>query len=81
MTTPPGPPVDHVPLLCPHGHPLGPGRALVGWSPCQCPPALDRFRGHRTYSCRACQRQRVTTVSYNPPHLPADGTRGHHPDR
>ncbi|MGH3391501.1 MAG: hypothetical protein ACRDOO_21745 [Actinomadura sp.] len=55
------------------------GSIRVGWSPCQCPPALGCYRGHRTYQCERCDRSGWRTVSYNPEHLPADGTRGHHP--
>ncbi|MEU5879401.1 hypothetical protein [Spirillospora sp. NPDC047279] len=60
----------HVPFLCPYGHELGAGRVLVGWSPCDCPPALGWHRGHRTFECRACaeQRERVS-ICYLPPHV------------
>jgi len=58
------------PFLCPHGHGLGPGRTLVGWAPCQCPPALKgNMRGHRTYQCLACLDEHVDTVMYEPEHV------------
>jgi hypothetical protein len=28
--------VEITPERCPNGHPLGPGRVLIGWLPCQC---------------------------------------------
>lgn len=33
------------PARCPHGHPLGPRRVLIGWAPCRC-------RGHHTWTCQ-----------------------------
>ncbi len=33
------------PARCPVGHPLGPRRVLIGWSPCRC-------RGHHTWTCQ-----------------------------
>ncbi|MBC6460566.1 hypothetical protein [Actinomadura sp. HBU206391] len=70
---------EHRPLTCPYHHPMKRGLIRVGWAPCDCPPALARHRGHRTYWCEKCSTVGVTTVSYNPEHLPADGTRGRHP--
>ncbi len=32
---------EHKPDRCPSGHDLGPGRMLIGWSPCACTPALE----------------------------------------
>uniref|UniRef100_UPI003F498D67 hypothetical protein n=1 Tax=Actinokineospora sp. CA-119265 TaxID=3239890 RepID=UPI003F498D67 len=40
------------PDRCFDGHPLGPNRVLVGWSPCSCPGS--EYGGHRTWTCRAC---------------------------
>jgi hypothetical protein len=33
------------PARCPRGHPFGPRRVLIGWSPCRC-------RGHHTWTCQ-----------------------------
>ena len=34
------------PLECEHGHPWAPGRIIVAWMPCDCPPAAaERERG------------------------------------
>ena len=60
---------DHVPTTCPYGHPLGARRMVVGWSPCQCPPALARHRGHRTYLCLACRGHNRTSLCYEPYHV------------
>lgn len=40
--------VESYPERCPEGHPLVPGRMLVGWKPCGCTPN----GGHRTIECR-----------------------------
>lgn len=72
---------DHKPVTCPYGHPMRPGAIRVGWAPCDCPPALTRHRGHRTYLCERCGTAGRQTVSYNPEHLPADGARARHPGR
>lgn len=72
-TTPTGDPAQG-PATCPYGHPLGPGRVLVGWLPCICPPAQANHNGHRTFQCRVCLEEladRRKVVSYTPPHLPA----------
>ncbi|MFI0404566.1 hypothetical protein [Actinomadura sp. 3N508] len=66
---------DHVPFLCPAGHRLEPGRVIVGWSPCICPPCDERgrgLRGHRTYLCLDCKDEHVTTKCYLPHHVPAE---------
>ncbi len=34
------------PARCPHGHPFGPRRVLIGWVPCPC-------RGHHSWTCEA----------------------------
>lgn len=62
--------------VCPYGHPLRPGRILVGWSPCGCAPALRNHRGHRTVQCLACLEHRITSVRYAPEHIG-----GGHPNR
>lgn len=64
--------------VCPYGHPLVPGRILVGWAPCQCASALAglRGRGHRTTQCLACADRNITSVRYEPEHLG-----GGHPGR
>ncbi|HLU97401.1 MAG TPA: hypothetical protein VKZ89_11225 [Thermobifida alba] len=61
---------------CPYGHPLEPGRVLVGWSPCTCPSAWAANKGHRTTQCLTCADHHITTVRYDPPHLG-----GGHPNR
>lgn len=65
-----------VPNECPHGHPLRPGRVLVGWSPCTCAAAITNHRGHRTTQCLDCADHHITTVRYEPEHLD-----GGHPNR
>jgi hypothetical protein len=64
---------DQAPEMCPYGHPLGVRRVLVGWSPCECPPALGAHRGHRTYECLACSEQHQRCVCYVPHHVPPAG--------
>lgn len=44
VSTPSGGAQVITPARCPNGHPLRPGRVLVGWSPCRC-------GGHRTWEC------------------------------
>ena len=74
---PPGTrPTGEEPTHCPHGHPLGPGQVLVGWSPCSCPGAA--FGGHRTFRCRACIDGGEEMVMYRPEHLDERGP-GHQP--
>jgi len=44
------------PVRCQAGHAWGPGRVIVSWSPCDCPPAVARQPkgpGHRTVRCNA----------------------------
>lgn len=43
---------DSAPGVCAVGHPLTPGKVLVGWHPCTCPAAFNG--GHRTWTCVAC---------------------------
>jgi hypothetical protein len=57
------------PNECPNGHPLGAGRVQLGWSPCQCPTALVRHRGHTTYRCLACEQAGWTSIAYQPEHI------------
>ena len=52
--------VEWLPNICPNGHRLLRGDALVGWEPCSCYP--DR-KGHRTVTCRHCG-----ATWYRPPH-------------
>jgi hypothetical protein len=57
------------PEQCRHGHPWGPGRVIVSWSPCDCAPAQAELgRGHLTVSCRSdgCRSR-----WYQPRHDPA----------
>ncbi|GAA3933758.1 hypothetical protein GCM10023085_13800 [Actinomadura viridis] len=75
-------PFDHVPFLCPHGHRLAPGRVIVGWSPCVCPPCAGRgrgLRGHRTYLCLACKDDRMTTMCFQPHHVRPEGAASRRP--
>lgn len=65
---------DHIPFLCPQGHRLGPGRVIVGWSPCICPPCAESgkgLHGHRTYLCLTCKDEHMTTMCYLPYHVPS----------
>jgi hypothetical protein len=64
------------PVRCQHGHEWGPGRVLVGWSPCDCAPArAERTRGsgHLTVRCRSGG---CTSVWYRPRHDAASGSWG-----
>src|SRR5258707_3853810 len=64
------------PTECQHGHPWGPGRVLVGWSPCDCAPARaerPRGPGHLTVLCRT---EGCTSVWYKPRHDKASRTWG-----
>ncbi len=47
--------VEQAPARCANGHLLGPGRVMLGWHACDCPPvrAADTG-GHRTWACRTC---------------------------
>lgn len=49
------------PTHCPNGHELGPGRVLVGHTPCSC----DHRGGHTTWWCIECG-----AVTYGPPLQP-----------
>ena len=56
------------PVRCQHGHPWGPGRVAVSWSPCGCAPARagqPRGPGHLTVRCRA---EGCRSVWYKPRH-------------
>lgn len=59
---------DRTPATCPYGHPLGPGKVLVGWLPCGC--EWTTIGGHRTYQCTACLTlsDKRQTVCHFPPH-------------
>ena len=64
-----------IPFLCPYGHELKPGRIVVSWTPCQCPEALQHYRGHFSVQCWPCLEAREwAAISYWPPHV---GGRGH----
>jgi hypothetical protein len=63
------------PEECAHGHPWGPGKVIVSWTPCMCTPALTRQArgpGHRTVSCRA---DGCTSTWYSPRHDPGTARR------
>lgn len=63
---------------CPQcGERLTGGAVRVGWSPCICPPAWGRHKGHQTLQCENCKRQGWTTVRYEPHHPHGGG----HPNR
>lgn len=54
VATVPVPDWWNYPRTCPAGHAWGPGRVLVGWTPCNCPPALaaqPKGAGHLTVRC------------------------------
>lgn len=55
--------------ICPNGHVYGPGRILVSWTPCACPPAWAFAKGHQSTQCRACEDEGWTTVRYGPHHV------------
>jgi hypothetical protein len=60
------------PEACHHGHPWGPGRVIVSWSPCDCDPAqAEPGRGHLTVSCRTAG---CRSRWYQPRHDPATTT-------
>lgn len=56
--------VELTPEQCPNGHPLGPGKVLIGWQPCSC-ASKDKGGpgGHRTIVCVTCG-----VTLYRPPH-------------
>ncbi|MFV2172368.1 hypothetical protein ACFHW2_11700 [Actinomadura sp. LOL_016] len=62
--------------ICPFGHELRPGEVRVGWTPCTCPPAWAKYKGHQTLLCLACEREGRTVMRYTPEHIG-----GGHPDR
>lgn len=48
-----GPKVEVVaPKHCRNGHPFGPHKVAVGYTPCDCGKA--RARGHTTWTCGTC---------------------------
>jgi hypothetical protein len=59
------------PERCANGHEWGPGRIILSWMPCDCPPAMaDREKGpgHMVVQCHAapgCQ-----SAWYKPRHEP-----------
>ena len=62
------------PVHCQHGHPWGPGRVIVAWSPCDCAPARAqqlKGPGHLTVRCRA---EGCTSIWYKPRHDRASAT-------
>lgn len=62
------------PVQCPAGHPWGPGRVIVGWSPCDCPGAFQHpGQGHLWVRCGT---QGCSAIWYKPRHgwLPAGGS-------
>jgi hypothetical protein len=59
------------PAHCSRGHPWGPGRVIVSWTPCDCDPAIadpSAGQGHLTVRCRA---QGCPSLWRRPPHDPA----------
>jgi hypothetical protein len=57
------------PERCSNGHEWGPGRVIVSWMPCDCPPAVaDRGgvsgAGHQVVYCNAAEGCR--SVWYSP---------------
>lgn len=66
------------PTHCPAGHVLGPPlrgviRALNGWTPCMCPAARARYKGH---SLIYCQGLRCKWIWHDPAHEGEDWTWG-----
>jgi len=64
---------ENNPKYCPFGHRLGPGRVLVGWTPCMCAPAreagvLGHGLGHLWVRCEACREEGWEATFYEPPH-------------
>ena len=49
-------PLASMARTCPLGHQLGPGRVLLGWHPCGCPPAGRPVCGPRSPPQRTCFR-------------------------
>ncbi|HEY2307844.1 MAG TPA: hypothetical protein VGI05_18390 [Streptosporangiaceae bacterium] len=59
------------PEACAYGHEWGPGRVIVSWMLCDCPPALassSRSFGHLVVSC---QEPGCRSRWYKPRHEPA----------
>lgn len=57
------------PLGCRNGHPWGPGRVLVSWTPCPCGGDLGHSRVH-------CATLGCQETWYEPPHAPGADLRG-----
>jgi hypothetical protein len=49
------------PLACRKGHPWGPGRVSVGWTPCRCAGGDGHLRVH-------CGERDCGETWYKPPH-------------
>src|SRR6266498_2924245 len=61
------------PVACRKGHPWGPGRVSVGWTPCRCAGGDGHLRVH-------CGEQGCGETWYKPPLKSRDVTIGsHHP--
>jgi hypothetical protein len=43
----------------------GSGRVIIGWPPCDCPPALARHMGHHWVKCQA---EGCPSIWCDPPH-------------
>ena len=59
------------PERCANGHEWGPGRIIVGWMPCDCPPARaerEHGPGHMVVYCDAAPGCR--SAWYRPRHEP-----------
>jgi hypothetical protein len=58
------------PEQCEHGHEWGPGRVIVGFERCDCPPVLELFpqRGSRGHLTVACREDGCRSTWYFPPH-------------
>ncbi len=62
--------VELAPDHCPHGHPFGPQKVLVGSQPCLCAGVP-----HRTWQCVECQSVLVWPACEFHPHWTAWGGR------
>jgi hypothetical protein len=63
------------PAACSNGHEWGPGRVIVAWRACDCPPAVAAHgavegAGHQAVYCNAAEGCR--SVWYRPRHEPAN---------
>jgi hypothetical protein len=74
---------DDEPVVCLHGHRLGPGRVTRGWQPCVCQHVMDAREerhsglGHLWVKCRPCAAAGRRSFYYEPPHFdPADRVPG-----